>query len=379
MLKPIFSLLIFTLTHQLSLSTTPPTEISALKSLKSSIKPSTITPSSCLGSWDFSIDPCSKPITTHFICGFTCSPSSQIVSITLDSVGYSGTLTHLISQLTQLVDLDLGQNDFHGNIPDSLSSLSLLQTLTLRSNSFSGPLPSSITTLKSLKDVDLSGNFLSGSLPDSLSSLSHLTRLDLSFNKFSGGIPKLPPNLQEFAVKANLLSGSIVKTSFTGLTRLETVELSANSFTGKLQPWFFQIPGLQQINLSNNSLTSVEIWKPDYSSLVAVDLGFNKIEGYLPVNLTEFPALASLSLRYNRLRGPIPLGYSKKGTLKRLFVDGNYISGTPPSGLIPSLQAGSFGDNCLRGCPRKSKLCLPSQKPMSVCKQAYGGKRPRRN
>ncbi|KNA14462.1 hypothetical protein SOVF_107320 [Spinacia oleracea] len=388
MLKPHHRLhlhLFFLFLHlPFSLSATSPADIAALKSFKAAIDPSTIRPSSCLGSWDFSSDPCLTPRTTHFICGLTCSPdSTRVVSITLDSAGYSGTLTPLVSKLTQLVLLDLGQNSFHGTIPLSLSSLSLLQSLSLRYNSFSGPLPSSIATLTSLQDLDLSGNLLSGPLPNTLFSLSHLTRLDLSFNKFSGNLPKLPPNLLEIAIKANSLSGPIVKTSFIGLTRLETVELSANSFTGVLQSWFFQLPGLQQINLSNNSLSGVEIWKPNrgYSSgLVAVDLGFNKIEGYLPVSLLGFPALASLSLRYNRLRGTIPLELCKKGTIKRLYLDGNYLTGTPPAGFFPGVGkespvAGSFGDNCLRGCPPKSQLCLPSQKPMSVCKQVYGGKR----
>ena len=391
-MSPVFSLLLCLLVyHQLSLSTANSTtfsaDIAALKAFKAAIKPSTIPPWSCLGSWDFTSDPCSYPKRTHFVCGLTCSsdadPSpSRVISITLDSVGYSGTLTPLVSQLRQLVTLDLGQNSFHGTIPPSLSSLSLLQTLTLRTNSFSGSIPSSIGNLQSLQELDVSGNFLSGYVPNTIFSLSKLTRLDLSFNKFSGGLPKLPPNLLELAIKASSLSGSISKSSFDGLNQLETVELSANSFTGVLQSWFFQLPSLQQINLSNNTLTSVEISKPNkgYSELVAVDLGFNKIKGYIPANFSEYPVLASLSLRYNMLRGPIPLEFSKKGTLKRLYLDGNYLTGTPPPGFFAGEEseiAGSFGDNCLRGCPASSQLCLPSQKPTSVCKQVYAGKKPR--
>lgn len=393
-MSPVFYLLLcLLLHHHLSLSTvnsaTFSADVAALKAFKGAIKPSTIPPWSCLGSWDFTTsDPCSYPKRTHFVCGLTCSSDpdssspSRVISITLDSVGYSGTLTPLVSQLTQLVTLDLGQNSFHGTIPPSLSSLSLLQTLTLRTNSFSGSLPSSIGNLKSLQELDLSGNFLSGYLPNTLFSLSKLTRLDLSFNKFSGGLPKLPPNLLELAIKASSLSGSISKSSFDRLTQLETLELSANSFTGILQSWLFKLPSLQQINLSNNSLTGVEISKPNkgYSELVAVDLGFNKIEGYVPANFSEYPVLASLSLRYNKLRGPIPLEFSKKGTLKRLYLDGNYLTGTPPVGFFAggeSEVAGSFGDNCLSRCPASSQLCLPSQKPTSVCKQVYAGKKPK--
>lgn len=132
------------------------------------------------------------------------------------------------------------------------------------------------------------------------------------------------------------------------------------------------------MNLSNNSLTRVEILKPvkgSSSDLVAVDLGFNKIEGDLPVNFGDYPRLSSLSMRYNRLRGRIPLVFSQKKTLTRLFIDGNFLIGKPPSGFFSGdYVSGSFGDNCLQGCPGSSQLCTPSQKAYSVCKQAYGGK-----
>ncbi|KAK9677726.1 hypothetical protein RND81_11G162500 [Saponaria officinalis] len=382
-------LLLLILLLNLSLSTTPTTsltlltDIAALESLKSLITPSTIPPSSCLSSWNFSHDPCSLPKTTYFICGITCSPdSTRLVSLTLDSVGYSGTLTPLISQLTQLTTLDLGQNSFVGPIPPSLSSLSLLKTLSIRYNYLSGPLPNSITTLSALETLDVSGNSLSGPLPKTFSSLKRLTYLDFSFNNFSGELPTLPPNLLSLAGKSNFLSGPISELAFSGSAQLETVELSSNKFNGLLPFWFFQLPQLQQINLSNNSLTRVEIWKPNKISnnLIAVDLGYNKIDWGISVNLSYYPNLASLSLRYNRLRGPITLKYNKKSKLKRLFLDGNYLNGSPPEEFFSGERgeetvAGSFGDNCLRWCPRSSELCLPSQKPMSVCKQAYGGKR----
>ncbi|GAB4852894.1 hypothetical protein Ancab_017091 [Ancistrocladus abbreviatus] len=363
-------------------SLTLPSDIAALQAFKASIKQSSIPSWSCLASWDFSTDPCTVPHRTHFICGLSCSPdSTRVTSITLDSVGYSGTLSPLISKLSQLTILDLSDNSFYGTIPVSLFSLSLLQSLSLRQNSFSGPLPSSIGNLKSLQELDISGNSLYGSLPNTLFSLSSLRRLDLSFNKFSGSVPKLPSNLLELAIKANSLSGSISKASFDGLGQLEVVELSANSFAGVLQSWFFQLSSLQQVNLSNNSLTGVEIWKPSagYSELVAVDLGFNKIAGYVPVNFSDYPMLSSLSMRYNRLIGPIPWQFGKKGTLKRLYLDGNYLIGKPPAGFLSGdgSVAGSLSYNCLQGCPASSQLCSPSQRPMSVCKQAYGGRKPK--
>ncbi|KAF2294649.1 hypothetical protein GH714_014246 [Hevea brasiliensis] len=92
--------------------------------------------------------------------------------------------------------------------------------------------------------------------------MSSLRRFDLSYNKLTGSLPKLPPNLLELALKSNSLSGSLSKWSFDGLTQLEVVELSENSLTGAVESWFLALPALQQVDLANNSLTSIEILKP---------------------------------------------------------------------------------------------------------------------
>lgn len=253
-----------------------------------------------------------------------------------------------------------------------------LETLILRSNSFSGSITPSLTSLKLLDRLDLAFNSFSGSLPISISSLINLRKLDLSFNKFTGSLPKLPSNLITLAIKANSLSGPFDKSSFKGLNQLEVVELSGNYLTGALGAWFFLLPSLQQVDLANNSFTSLVIRKPNNrdSNLVAVDLGYNKLEGTAPVNLAAYPVLSSLSLRYNRLRGPIPWEYSKKETLKRLYLDGNFLNGSPPAGFFNggALFSGSLGDNCLQNCPISSQLCAKAQKPASICRQLYRGK-----
>lgn len=350
-------------------------DIAALRAFKSAIEPTSIPPNSCIATWNFSTNPCTIPRTDHFTCGVTCS-GGRIIQLTLDSQGYAGKLTPLISHLTQLITLDLTDNGFYGPIPASISSLSNLKSLILRLNSFSGAIPPSIAALRSLKYLDLSRNSLSGSIP-SMNSLAGLTRLDLSYNNITGSLPQFPPNLYELAMKANHLSGSLVKSPFNGITRLMAVELSENSLTGTLDSWVFSLPSLQQINLSNNSFTGIVISNPSDSELVAVDLSFNKIEGSLPTKFADFPMLRSLVLSYNRFRGPIPLQYSKKGSsLQRIYLDGNFLNGSPPAEFFSGDYAisGSLGDNCLQRCPRSSQLCLKSQKPVSICRQAYGRK-----
>lgn len=376
LLPLLFSLFIFS-TDAL----TSPSDVSALKAFKAAVKPNSIPPWSCLASWDFTAsDPCATPRRTHFTCGITCSSdSTRVTQLTLDPVGYTGRLTPLISGLTQLLTLDLADNNFYGLIPSSISSLISLQTLTLRSNSFSGSLPESLTRLNSVESIDISHNSLTGSLPKSLNSLSNLRQLDLSYNKLTGSIPKLPQSLIDLALKANSLSGPISKQSFTESTQLEVVELAENSFTGTLGAWFFLLQSIQQVDLANNSITGLEVLPPKLagdSDLVAVELGFNRISGNAPASFAAYPRLTSLSLRYNMLHGVIPAEYERSKTLRRLFLDGNFLSGKPPARFVEpeSEVMGSLGNNCLQGCPGKARMCAPSQKPFSICKQAYGGK-----
>lgn len=363
---------------------TAPSDVAALAAFKAAISPASITPSSCLASWNFSSDPCS-PGPSHFLCGLTCTTAgsgatatatNRIAAIALDPAGYSGTLTLLLSKLSLLAHLELSNNAFHGPIPASLPSS--LQTLVLYSNSFSGTIPSSISKLSSLQILDLSRNSLTGTIPVFWGSMSSLRTLDLSYNRLYGNLPPtMPPNLVSLALRGNSLSGTIQKASFAPLRALEVVELAANRLEGKLEGWFFLLPSLQQVDLANNSLSVVEVGPSSPGqSLVAVDLGFNRIEGQLPAALAGFPALAALTLRHNRLRGTIPSEYAgaKKGVpFQRLFLDGNFLTGTVPAGLLKSGDlVGSLGDNCLEGCPPAAALCSTPQKPKAVCKKGNG-------
>ncbi|KAG1363331.1 receptor like protein 30 [Cocos nucifera] len=360
---------------------TAPSDVAALAAFKAAISPASITPSSCLASWNFSSDPC-RPGPSHFLCGLTCTTTGggatatdRVTAVALDPAGYSGTLTPLLSQLSLLEHLELSDNAFHGPIPASLPSL---QTLILSSNSFSGPIPSSISNLSSLEILDLSRNPLTGPIPQFWGSMSALRTLDLSFDRLYGNLPQaMPPNLVNLALRGNSLSGSIKRATFAPLRALEVVELAANRLEGKLEGWFFLLPSLQQVDLANNSFSVVEVGSPSQGQrLVAVDLGFNRIEGQLPAALAGFPALAALTLRHNRLRGTIPSEYAgaKEGVpFRRLFLDGNFLTGMVPAALLGSRElVGSLGDNCLEGCPSAAALCSPPQKPKAVCKQGYG-------
>ncbi|KAJ3677282.1 hypothetical protein LUZ60_003006 [Juncus effusus] len=364
----------FILTSSLTLSS----DSSALLSFKSAIAPGSIPPFSCLATWNFSVDPC------QFTCGISCiqvQQNSRISTITLDPAGYSGRLSNSLSNLTFLSHLHLANNAFYGPIPASLFSLPSLKSLVISSNYLSGWIPSLVTNSSSLQKLDLSHNSLIGSIPLSLNSLSNLQTLDLSYNQLNGQMPdSFPPNLIELALRGNSINGSLKKSSFVPLKSIEVLELAQNQLEGKIEEWLLLLPSVQQVDLSNNTFTGLVVQSPQVSGtsqLVALDLGFNQIEGTIPVQLAMFESLTSVSLRYNKLKGAIPKEFydAKKGvSFRRLFLDGNFLSGKVPGAFLQMKDfAGSFGDNCLKDCPVSMAVCSPAQKPDSVCKKNRTG------
>ncbi|RZB62778.1 Receptor-like protein 34 [Glycine soja] len=186
----------------------------ALLEIKRAIDPNSVTPSSYLNSWDFTVDPCE--ITGSQFLGILCNlpldnSSSRVTEVDLDGIGREGFLTPAIGNLTELTVLNLNNNKFRGPIPETIAKLRKLTRLTMSLNFFTGAIPQGITQLKNLQYIDVSGNRLSGLIPTSITGLRSLTYLSLSNNGFAGRIPNL-----------------------TGLWQLNTLDLSVNQFYGDL-------------------------------------------------------------------------------------------------------------------------------------------------
>ncbi|KAI3790753.1 hypothetical protein L2E82_04031 [Cichorium intybus] len=116
-----------------------------------------------IGDWNlFFVSPCYS--WSHVICDHK---DGNVVSLSLGSIGFSGTLSNSITKLKFLTYLDLHDNNLSGELPD-LSSLVNLQNLNLKRNKFSGSIPSSWGQLSNLKYLDLSSNNLSGKIPEKL-------------------------------------------------------------------------------------------------------------------------------------------------------------------------------------------------------------------
>ncbi|KAJ0025404.1 hypothetical protein Pint_09058 [Pistacia integerrima] len=364
-------------------SRTHPGDIKVLKDLKKGLDPSSIAPGSCLSSWDFSLDPCDYLFSEHFTCGFRCdrifSGASRVTEITLDPVGYAGSLTstnwdlpyvqtfdisdnsfsgsvpHSLSRLTRLHRLSLSRNSLSGEIPDSLGSLSHLEELYLDNNHFQGLIPSSFNNLKSLKRLEIQQNNISGEFPF-LSSLKNLYFLDASDNNFTGNIPSaLPSSLVEFSIRNNNLEGNLPE-NVRDLEYLQVLDLSHNKLSGPIVSVLFDHPSLQQLTLSHNNLHVFTTF------------------------MASMPKLSALSLEHNKFTGMIPSQYALKvavpggnrSSFERLLLGGNYLFGPIPGvlmGMKPGYANVSLVDNCLYRCPETFFFCQGgNQKSLVDCK-----------
>ncbi|GMI76960.1 hypothetical protein like AT5G66330 [Hibiscus trionum] len=383
-------------------------DIEVLKQLKNGVHPNSVSPGSCLTSWDFTLDPCDSLFGERFTCGFRCDLSvsglSRVTELTLDSAGYAGSLSSpswnlpylqtldlsnnffsgsipgSLANLTRLTRLGLSRNTFSGEIPSAIGSLSSLEELYLDNNNLEGPIPASFNRLVSLKRLEIQSNHLSGELPE-LGSLKNLYFLDASNNAISGYLPTtLPPSLIQISMRNNTIQGTIPQ-SLQYLTSLQVLDLSHNELTDSVPYFLFNHPSLQQLSLAFNAFTSLQ--SPSnldtQSELIAVDLNNNQVQGWLPPFLALMPKLSALSLENNKLSGFIPAQYAWKTVVPgpgiapfaRLLLAGNYLLGAIPRALLllkPDTANVSLADNCFIRCPLRFFFCQGAdQKSLTAC------------
>ncbi|XVF36015.1 hypothetical protein REPUB_Repub19eG0021700 [Reevesia pubescens] len=390
-------------------SRTYPADVEVLKDLKNGMDPLSIAPGSCLSSWDFSFDPCDNIFSDHFTCGLRCdrivSGFARVTEITIDPVSYSGLLTSTSWNLPYLQTLDISDNSFSGLIPDSFSNLTRLRRLCLSTNALSGEIPVFLGSLSHLEELYLDNNHLHGPIPSSFNNLTSLNRLeiqqndisgefpnlvslknlyflDVSDNNISGGVPAtLPASLVELSIRNNKLGGNI-PVNIDNMRFLQVLDLSHNILSGSILSVLFDHPSLEQITLSNNSFSFLQVPgnMGSNSNLIALDLSYNKIRGFLPAFLASMPKLSALSLEHNKFTGMIPALYALKAAIpgnntssfERLLLGGNYLFGPIPGpllGLKPGSADVSLVDNCLYRCPDAFFFCRGGdQKSLVDCK-----------
>ncbi|KAG6557445.1 hypothetical protein Mapa_000717 [Marchantia paleacea] len=136
--------------------------------------------------------------------------------------------------------------------PIPLSFCNLVDLRSLRLNFGLNGIPSCLCALRRLTGLDLSGNSMISRIPNCIgSSLSKLRSLNLADNEFSGAIPKMFGNLtklQELRLNQNVFSFSI-PSEIGRLVNLEILDLSNNSLSGRMPG---SLGGLKNLTINKN-------------------------------------------------------------------------------------------------------------------------------
>ena len=310
--------------------------------------------------------------------GVSCDENNNVVAISLDGLGLTGTISSSIGLLSSLQFLSLASNQIFGTIPSqigllqrlafiltdmnylsgtippSLGLLSQLQTLYIAFNYISGTLPSSICNLRDLKMLVVSVNFLQGSIPTSIGYLQSLTSLYLSSNYFTGPIPSSIGNLTNLVIfhpYINPISGTI-PTSICNLNSMPEMALYQMSLSGYLPSCIGFMSNLLSLNII---LTSVSGTIPssfgNFSQLLYFNIFYSSLSGTIPSSLGYLSKLVYLNLFYNKLSGTIPTSICQLENVDAIGLFYNYLTGTIPSclGMLSQLTLLDLYVNSLIG------------------------------
>uniref|UniRef100_J3LES2 Receptor kinase-like protein Xa21 n=1 Tax=Oryza brachyantha TaxID=4533 RepID=J3LES2_ORYBR len=251
----------------------------------------------------------------------------------------------------RVTELDLAGQGLSGAIPASVGNLTFVRTLDLSSNNFYGQMPD-LSNLQKMQVLNLSYNSLHGVIPDTLSNCSNLKELHLYHNSLTSNIPPqigLLANLVYMAISNNNLSGTITPT-LGNMTSLATLFLTTNHLEGSVPDEIGQLPNISILSLGENMLSGSIPASLLNSSIAAIELRANLLNGTLPTNMGDnLPNLQSLFLGHNMLEGHIPVSLGNASMLKSVILQHNNFTGQIPTtfGKLSGLSRLDFQANKL--------------------------------
>ncbi|KAL1181115.1 hypothetical protein V6Z11_A02G026300 [Gossypium hirsutum] len=234
---------------------------------------------------------------------------------------FSGELSIDFLQASRLRSLKIGGNKLEGRLLTSLANFTALEVLDLGNN----------MKLPSLKVLILRANRFYGTITkfNSKNGFPNLRILDIASNNFSGNLSI--EFLQSLKAMMQITNDDKAKLVYIGeqyyqdsvtifnkgiglfyqkiLTTLTCLDLSNNSFHGRIPEEIQMLRSLKVLNLSYNSFSAkIPVALQNLKDLESLDLSQNDLSGKIPPQLTTLTFLEALNLSYNPLEGSIPQG-----------------------------------------------------------------------
>ncbi|KAJ1406274.1 Serine/threonine-protein kinase, active site [Sesbania bispinosa] len=248
---------------------------------------------------------------------------------------WSGISCSLFNGTTwRVVSVDISASEIAGKIFQNFSLLTELTHLDVSWNTLSGEIPEDLRKCHKLQYLNISRNILEGEL--NLTGLTRLQTLDLSVNRFHGDLglnfPAICDNLVTLNISDNYFTGRI-DSCFDQCLRLQNLDLSTNNLGGGL---WTGISRLREFSISENNLSGVVPSHafPGNCSLIKLDLSVNGFVGKPPKEVANCKNLEILNLSSNNFTGDIPKEIGFISGLQSLFLQNNSFSRDIPQTLL---------------------------------------------
>ncbi|XP_047942961.1 receptor-like protein 7 [Salvia hispanica] len=227
-----------------------------------------------------------------------------------------------LRSLENISVLDLSQNNISGNIPDTFSMVCELGYLDLNNNALEGKIPKSIGSCMWLQYMNVGNNMINDTFPCMLS--PGLIALVLHSNRFHGDLRCHGnwPSLKVLDVSSNHFSGSLESMDFSSWTAMVLPSGGdfGGTFGGKLDV---------ALIIKGKMLEFHKIWS-DFST---IDLSSNSFYGKIPNAIGDLNYLHQINFSHNALNGSIPKSFGRLSNLESLDLSVNQLAGRIPEEL----------------------------------------------
>ncbi|GMH03001.1 hypothetical protein Nepgr_004840 [Nepenthes gracilis] len=192
------------------------------------------------------------------------------------------------------------------------------------------------SSLPNLAYLDLHDNNLFGAIPPSITNMTRLTSLHLGSNQFTGNIPQELGKMADLEVLnfiSNFLSGPI-PSSLGNLTNLSLLILGNNQLVGFIPKELGNLKSLTELRVNLNNLTgSIPASLGSLAGLKVLSLYGNQLSGTLPEEINNLNNLTRFFLSNNSISGSLPWNLCHGGILQDFCGSNNQFTGTVPKGL----------------------------------------------
>lgn len=182
--------------------------------------------------------------------------------------------------------------------------------------------------------LDLSNKNLGGEISGNEFNLFiHLVDLNISYNSFSGKLPVGIFNLTNLRIldfSRNNFSGEF-PSGISNLKQLVVLDAFSNSFSGELPADVSEISSLKVVNFAGSYFSGpIPSEYGSFQSLEFIHLAGNYLSGSLPPELGSLKTLTHMEIGYNSYQGGIPWQFGNLSELQYLDIAGANLSGTVP-------------------------------------------------